>query len=203
MSKEKKEDVVVEEQDVVEGKSEEQQQAEIALRGDLERRFSRDDVMDLEPLLDSPKADGMAQVDRILKVIMKIETEIENLQQDTQAYIDYQNTLIQKKETEGRYLAHTIHQWMAHEMPDKKTIKGVNGVMRLTTRSKINYGDPVKLMEWVKENAIKDGIRVKEELNKKVVNEYIKTTGDAPDEELYSVEKDTTFSIKTNKEDKE
>jgi len=181
-------------------KSEQDIQAEIILRGELESTLLRLDGEDLLSVLNDPEqVEGIPQINRILRIFSNLEKEIEQVAQDTQTYINYNEELIVKKKQQMGYLGNVMHQWMAQKS-DKKTVKTTRGSLRLTTRHKVFYGDVDALMGWCKKNNVKGGVRIKEELNKKVLNEYVKNTGDAPDEELYSIKEETSFSVTTNKE---
>ena len=182
------------------GKAKEVLMEEAMLREELEQTIFRSGTKDISPVLDTGYADSLAQVDRILGVIRGLEKDIVGIEETVQSYIDYNIAIIDKLNKQIAYLGGSCHQWMLSQ--DQKTIKGANGTLKMVSRSKVLYGDSDSLIGWCKKNNV-DAIRVKEELNKKALNDYVKSTGDAPDSELYKIEPETNFSITTNKQEKE
>ena len=76
----------------------------------------------------------------------------------------------------------------------KKTVKTPNGTLKMTTRTRKEFGEDLDLIKFSYDNQIPT--LVTERPNKKAIASYIKETGNSP--QGYNEKTETTFSLKTN-----
>tara|TARA_Y100000310_G_scaffold233247_1_gene236117 strand:+ start:800 stop:1366 length:567 start_codon:yes stop_codon:yes gene_type:complete len=158
----------------------------------IEQTLVQHDSHDLFEVVDvENQPEENLQADRILWVINKLEHELALIEQDAQASAEFYIMKKDKKERQINYLGDKLHTFISGQ--GVKTIKVPNGNIRLTTRKKDIYPDDDILMAWCIDNDIP--LRIKSQPDKKMIKEYIKDTGNAPDD--YTVEEQTTFSYKT------
>ena len=135
--------------------------------------------------------------DQLLWKIKELEKDIEELEMRKQDSIDFYDRRIYSVQSQINYRTHLLEQHMKLENQNsgKKTSKLPNGVLRLTTRKKLTFGDDETLLKFSFDNNIPT--RVVEKPDKKAIAQYIQVMGDKPD--ICYEEEKTSFSYQTTK----
>ena len=141
-----------------------------------------------------------AVVDDILYKLTKMDRELHNMNTRVKDSVEFYNTKIDKIKTRMKKLSGIMEYYIRNEK-DRKTVETPNGVVRLRTTKRIDWGRATdeELISFSLENEIDMKETVKP--IKKAITENIKSTGDAPD--WFEENEETNFTYKLTGEKNE